>query len=143
MIAATGPGVFRFWPCIREETTEARADRDRGKEAFTALFTQCSQLMMAIVRHPPAGDRRSPGLATAAGCQLVASCDLAMAADTAKFATPGDNIGLFCSTPMVAPSRNVPRNRRGDGDAADRPERDGTGSGGDWTGSIAPFPPPS
>jgi len=65
--------------------------------------------MMAIVRHPRPVIAEVQGLATAAGCQLVASCDLAVAADTAKFATPGVDIGLFCSTPMVALSRNVPR----------------------------------
>src|SRR5262249_32023470 len=91
------------------EMTEARATSDQGKDAFAALFTQCSQLMMAIVRHPRPVIAEVQGLATAAGCQLVASCDLAMAADSAKFATPGVDIGLFCSTPMVALSRNVPR----------------------------------
>jgi enoyl-CoA hydratase/carnithine racemase len=107
VIAANGP-VFSAGHDLRE-LTEARADRDRGKEAFTALFTQCSQLMMAIVRHPRPVIAEVQGVATAAGCQLVASCDLAVAADTAKFATPGVDIGLFCSTPMVALSRNVPR----------------------------------
>jgi enoyl-CoA hydratase/carnithine racemase len=107
VIAANGP-VFSAGHDLRE-MTEARADRDRGKEAFTSLFTQCTQLMMAIVRHPRPVIAEVQGLATAAGCQLVASCDLAVAADTAKFATPGVDIGLFCSTPMVALSRNVPR----------------------------------
>jgi enoyl-CoA hydratase/carnithine racemase len=107
VLAANGP-VFSAGHDLRE-MTEARADRDHGKEAFAALFTQCSALMMAIVHHPRPVIAEVQGLATAAGCQLVASCDLAVAADTARFATPGVDIGLFCSTPMVALSRNVPR----------------------------------
>jgi enoyl-CoA hydratase/carnithine racemase len=107
VIAANGP-VFCAGHDLRE-MTEARADRDHGKEAFAALFTQCSALMQTIVKHPRPVIAEVQGVATAAGCQLVASCDLAVAADTAKFATPGVNIGLFCSTPMVALSRNVPR----------------------------------
>src|SRR5260221_3475283 len=66
-------------------------------------------MMLAIVRLPQPVIARVQGLATAAGCQLVASCDLAVAVDTARFATPGVNIGLFCSTPMVPISRNLPR----------------------------------
>ncbi len=69
----------------------------------------CSTLMQAIVNCPKPVIARVHGIATAAGCQLVASCDLAVAAEEAKFATPGVNIGLFCSTPMVALSRNVTR----------------------------------
>ncbi len=107
VIAANGP-VFSAGHDLRE-MTEARAVRDHGKEAFAALFTQCSKLMQTIVAHPRPIIAEVQGVATAAGCQLVASCDLAVAADTAKFATPGVNIGLFCSTPMVALSRNVPR----------------------------------
>jgi enoyl-CoA hydratase/carnithine racemase len=107
VLAANGP-VFSAGHDLRE-MSEARADRDHGKEAFAALFTQCSALMMAIVRHPRPVIAEVQGLATAAGCQLVASCDLAVAADSARFATPGVDIGLFCSTPMVALSRNVPR----------------------------------
>jgi enoyl-CoA hydratase/carnithine racemase len=107
VLAANGP-VFSAGHDLRE-MSEARADGDRGKQSFAALFTQCSQLMQAIVRHPRPVIAEVQGLATAAGCQLVASCDLAVAADTARFATPGVDIGLFCSTPMVALSRNVPR----------------------------------
>jgi enoyl-CoA hydratase/carnithine racemase len=107
VIAAAGP-VFCSGHDLRE-MTGARADRDHGKESFAALFTQCSRLMQTIVGHPRPVIAEVQGLATAAGCQLVASCDLAVAADTAGFATPGVNIGLFCSTPMVALSRNVPR----------------------------------
>ena len=73
------------------------------------LFNRCSQVMLQIVRLPKPVIARVAGIATAAGCQLVASCDLAVAADTARFATPGVSIGLFCSTPMVALSRNVSR----------------------------------
>ena len=107
VLAANGP-VFSAGHDLREMSA-ARADGDKGKENFAALFTQCSQLMLAIVRHPRPVIAEVQGLATAAGCQLVASCDLAVAVDTAGFATPGVDIGLFCSTPMVALSRNVPR----------------------------------
>ena len=74
-----------------------------------ALLQQCSRLMTSIVHSPKPVVAKVHGIATAAGCQLVASCDLAVAADDAVFATPGVNIGLFCSTPMVALSRNVSR----------------------------------
>jgi enoyl-CoA hydratase/carnithine racemase len=86
---------------------EMRACRDR--DVYQDLFAQCSRLMLAIVRLPQPVIARVQGIATAAGCQLVASCDLAVAAASARFATPGVNIGLFCSTPMVALSRNVAR----------------------------------
>ena len=72
-------------------------------------MTACSEMMLSIVRCPKPVIAAVNGIATAAGCQLVASCDLAVAADDARFATPGVNIGLFCSTPMVALSRNVSR----------------------------------
>ena len=107
VLAANGP-VFSAGHDLRE-MNQTRADGDKGKAAFAALFSQCSDLMMAIVRHPRPVIAEVQGLATAAGCQLVASCDLAVAVDSAKFATPGVDIGLFCSTPMVALSRNVPR----------------------------------
>ena len=89
--------------------TALRAQPDKGAAAFAALFTQCSKLMESIVRHPKPVIAEIHGVATAAGCQLVASCDLAIAASCATFATPGVNIGLFCSTPMVALSRNISR----------------------------------
>jgi enoyl-CoA hydratase/carnithine racemase len=92
-----------------KEMTACRKDADGGKAAFAALFAQCSRLMQTIVRHPKPVIAQVQGIATAAGCQLVASCDLAVASSTAYFATPGVNIGLFCSTPMVALSRNVSR----------------------------------
>jgi enoyl-CoA hydratase/carnithine racemase len=86
---------------------QMRANRDRDR--YQSLFEQCSRMMLAIVRLPQPVIARVQGIATAAGCQLVASCDLAVAAASARFATPGVNIGLFCSTPMVALSRNVAR----------------------------------
>ncbi len=92
-----------------KEMTAHRADADKGKAFFAGLFEQCSKLMQTVVRHPKPVIAQVQGIATAAGCQLVASCDLAVAASTARFATPGVNIGLFCSTPMVALSRNVSR----------------------------------
>lgn len=72
------------------------------------LFQACTNIMLSLRRLPQPVIARVHGMATAAGCQLVASCDLAVAAESARFATPGVNIGLFCSTPMVALSRNVP-----------------------------------
>ncbi len=92
-----------------KEMTAHRADADGGAAFFAALFEQCSRLMTKIVRHPRPVIAEVHALATAAGCQLVASCDLAVAGEAAAFATPGVNIGLFCSTPMVALSRNVGR----------------------------------
>src|SRR4029077_8538844 len=76
---------------------------------YQTTFTLCSTLMTSIVRLPKPVIARVHGVATAAGCQLVASCDLAVAAATARFATPGVNIGLFCSTPMVALTRVIGR----------------------------------
>ncbi len=107
VIAADGP-AFSAGHDLKEMTAR-RADADKGKAYFAALFAQCSKLMQTIVRHPKPVIAQVQGVATAAGCQLVASCDLAVAASAAKFATPGVNIGLFCSTPMVAVSRNVAR----------------------------------
>jgi enoyl-CoA hydratase/carnithine racemase len=92
-----------------KEMTARRADADGGKAYFVELFETCSALMKTIVRLPQPVIAEVRGVATAAGCQLVAACDLAVSADTAKFATSGVNIGLFCSTPMVALSRNVAR----------------------------------
>ncbi|WP_404414990.1 enoyl-CoA hydratase [Marinospirillum sp.] len=77
--------------------------------AQLALFQKCSQVMQQLVKLPKPVIAQVQGVATAAGCQLVASCDLAVAAESARFATPGVNIGLFCSTPMVALTRNVSR----------------------------------
>jgi enoyl-CoA hydratase/carnithine racemase len=92
-----------------KEMTLHRADADGGNRYFIDLFAKCSKMMMSIVTLPQPVIAEVTGIATAAGCQLVASCDLAVASEDARFATSGVNIGLFCSTPMVALSRNVPR----------------------------------
>ena len=90
-----------------KEINMARGNTDQGDDYFEKLFKKCSILMQAIVNCPKPIIAEINGVATAAGCQLVASCDLAIASDESRFATPGVNIGLFCSTPMVALSRNV------------------------------------
>src|SRR3954453_1863178 len=92
-----------------KELTAHRADADRGRAYFAQMMAACSAMMQAIVQLPKPVVAAVQGVATAAGCQLVASCDLAVASEGATFATPGVDIGLFCSTPMVALSRNVPR----------------------------------
>lgn len=92
-----------------KEMTARRTDADGGTQYFNDLFAKCSKMMMTIVSLPQPVIAEVTGIATAAGCQLVASCDLAIASEEARFATSGVNIGLFCSTPMVALSRNVPR----------------------------------
>ena len=94
-----------------KELTARRQDADRGKAYFELLMRQCAKLMRAIVHCPKPVIAAVQGTAQAAGCQLVATCDLAVAAEGATFCTPGVNIGLFCSTPMVALSRNVSRKR--------------------------------
>ena len=107
IIAAEGP-VFCAGHDLKEMTAH-RAERDKGAAAFAALFTQCSKLIQQILMLPKPVIAQVQGVATAAGCQLVASCDLAVASTAARFATPGVNIGLFCSTPMVALTRNIGR----------------------------------
>ena len=102
VIAGAGPAF-----CAGHDLRELRADPKR--ETYEHVFALCSQLMLAIVRLPKPVIAEVHGVATAAGCQLVATCDLAIAAEEARFATPGVNIGLFCSTPMVALSRAVGR----------------------------------
>ena len=92
-----------------KELNSRRSDADRGRAYFTHIMRLCSTVMQQIVMLPQPVIAAVQATATAAGCQLVASCDLAVASRTAKFATPGVNIGLFCSTPMVALSRNVTR----------------------------------
>jgi enoyl-CoA hydratase/carnithine racemase len=92
-----------------KELTAHRNDKDRGRAFYAETMGACSDMMLAIVRSPKPVIAAVNGIATAAGCQLVASCDLAIASADASFATPGVNIGLFCSTPMVALSRNVSR----------------------------------
>jgi enoyl-CoA hydratase/carnithine racemase len=107
VITGAGPAF-----CAGHDLRELRAMNDcaQGKrEFYERTFALCSDLMLKIVRLPKPVIAEVHGIATAAGCQLVASCDLAVAADDARFATPGVNIGLFCSTPMVALSRAVGR----------------------------------
>ena len=102
VIGGAGPAF-----CAGHDLKEIRSNNRR--EIFESLFAQCSKLMTSIVRLPKPVIARVNGIATAAGCQLVATCDLAVASSESYFATPGVNIGLFCSTPMVAVSRAVGR----------------------------------
>lgn len=92
-----------------KEMTAARQAPDGGKAAFKDLFERCAAMMLTIQQMPQPVIAQVHGIATAAGCQLVASCDLAVAAEDTRFGVNGVNIGLFCSTPMVALSRNIPR----------------------------------
>ena len=105
IVSADGP-TFSAGHDLKE-LTEGRQNPDKGKNYFTTIMKKCSKLMQTIVNNPKPVIAEVNGTATAAGCQLVASCDLAYASKTATFATPGVNIGLFCSTPMVAVSRNA------------------------------------
>ena len=105
ILAANGP-VFSSGHDLKEMTAK-RADSDRGRAAFADLLGRCSALMQSLTRLPQPVIAAVEGTATAAGCQLVATCDLAVAGAAARFATPGVNIGLFCSTPMVALTRAV------------------------------------
>jgi enoyl-CoA hydratase/carnithine racemase len=106
-IVITGAGSAFSSGHDLKELTAHRNDPDRGRTFFAKTMAACSDMMLSIVRCPKPVIAAVNGIATAAGCQLVASCDLAVAAADARFATPGVNIGLFCSTPMVALSRNV------------------------------------
>ncbi len=92
-----------------KEMTRGRASEDGGAAYFADLFNRCSHVMQMIPRLPQPVIAQVHGIATAAGCQLAASCDMAVAAEGTRFGVNGVNIGLFCSTPMVALSRNVPR----------------------------------
>jgi enoyl-CoA hydratase/carnithine racemase len=105
IIAANGP-AFSAGHDLKELSAH-RADPDRGRAYFADIMERCASVMQAIVHLPQPVIAAVEGTATAAGCQLVASCDLAIAGEAAQFATPGVNIGLFCSTPMVALSRNL------------------------------------
>jgi enoyl-CoA hydratase/carnithine racemase len=107
VIAANGPAFSAGHDM--KELTARRTDADRGRAYFAQVMNACSTMMQAVVQLPKPVVAAVQGVATAAGCQLVASCDLAVASEAATFATPGVDIGLFCSTPMVALSRNVPR----------------------------------
>lgn len=109
VVAARGP-AFSAGHDLKELTAH-RADADRGRAFFADTMQRCAAMMLAILRSPKPFIAAVEGPATAAGCQLVATCDLAVAGANATFATPGVDIGLFCSTPMVALSRNVPRKR--------------------------------
>ncbi|MEM0899112.1 MAG: enoyl-CoA hydratase [Pseudomonadota bacterium] len=109
VIASANPGkIFSAGHDLKEMNAH-RSDTDDGAAFFELTFKTCVQLMLAIIECPKPVIAEVDGLATAAGCQLVATCDLAICTDTSAFCTPGVNIGLFCSTPMVALSRNVSR----------------------------------
>jgi enoyl-CoA hydratase/carnithine racemase len=102
VIAGNGPAF-----CAGHDLKQMRATP--RKDYYDKLFAQCSRFMLTLARIPQPVIARVHGIATAAGCQLVAACDLAVASDAAKFATSGINVGLFCSTPAVPVSRNIPR----------------------------------
>jgi len=108
-VVITGAGTAFSSGHDLKELTAHRNDPDRGRGFFAKTLAACAEMMLAIVRCPKPVIAAVNGIATAAGCQLVASSDLAVASQDARFATPGVNIGLFCSTPMVALSRNVSR----------------------------------
>jgi enoyl-CoA hydratase/carnithine racemase len=93
--------------CAGHDLKQMRANP--AKAYYDKLFAQCSRMMMTVTRLPQPVIARVHGIATAAGCQLVAQCDLAVASDNARFAVSGINVGLFCSTPSVSLGRNLPR----------------------------------
>jgi enoyl-CoA hydratase/carnithine racemase len=107
LLAANGQGFCAGHDL--KELNSRRSDADGGRNYFKHIMSTCSAMMQQIVNLPQPVIAAVQGIASAAGCQLVASCDLAIASSAAKFATPGVDIGLFCSTPMVALSRNVSR----------------------------------
>lgn len=107
VIAAAGK-LFSAGHDLKEMSAH-RSDGDAGQEFFEQCFTICSQLMLAIANHERPVIAEVDGIATAAGCQLVASCDLGIASDRSKFGVNGIDVGLFCSTPAVALTRNVAR----------------------------------
>lgn len=107
VLAANGPAFCAGHDL--KEVTAHRADADGGRAYTRQLMKDCSDMMMQIIHMPQPVIAAVEGVATAAGCQLVATCDLAVASNAAKFSTPGVHIGLFCSTPMVALTRNVGR----------------------------------
>jgi enoyl-CoA hydratase/carnithine racemase len=102
VLAANGPGF-----CAGHDLRELRANP--GRQYYEAVFAQCSRMMTSIIKLPQPVIARVHGIATAAGCQLVATCDLAVASANARFATSGINVGLFCATPAVAVSRAIGR----------------------------------
>lgn len=107
IVSANGP-AFSAGHDLKQLTAR-RSDPDGGRAYFRHVMTICSNMMQKIVRLPQPVIACVSGVATAAGCQLVATCDLAVASTEARFATPGVDIGLFCSTPMVALTRNIAR----------------------------------
>jgi enoyl-CoA hydratase/carnithine racemase len=109
VLAASGP-TFCAGHDLKELSSR-RSDADGGRAFFQQMMEKCSAMMQQIVALPQPVIAAVQGVATAAGCQLVATCDLAVASTSAAFATPGVDIGLFCSTPMVALSRNIGRKR--------------------------------
>lgn len=109
ILAAEGPSFCSGHDL--EELSRHFSDEDKGRAFYSQTMTLCSEVMQAITGCPHPIIAAVEAIATAAGCQLVASCDLAVAEETADFATPGVNIGLFCSTPMVPLSRNISRKR--------------------------------
>ncbi|PHP66933.1 enoyl-CoA hydratase [Zhengella mangrovi] len=108
VLAASGK-IFCAGHDLKEMKAHRTSDDDGGRLFLETLFHACSAMMKAVVRHPKPIIAKVDGIATAAGCQLVASCDLAIASDRSTFCTPGVNLGGFCSTPMVALSRNIGR----------------------------------
>ncbi len=109
VIAANGPGFCGGHDL--KEMTARRSDEDGGRDYFVWIYNVCSKMMQTIVSHPKVIIAEVQGTATAAGCQLVAACDMAVASSDAHFGVNGINSGLFCSTPMVALSRNISRKR--------------------------------
>jgi len=107
VLAANGP-AFSAGHDLRE-LTAARAEEDGGRGFYARTMALCSQVMQQVVNHPVPVIAAVEGIATAAGCQLVASCDLAVATPHSRFCTPGVDIALFCSTPAVAVARAIPR----------------------------------
>jgi len=107
VLAANGP-AFSAGHDLRE-LTAARGDADGGRALYAHTMALCSQVMQQVVNHPVPVIAAIEGIATAAGCQLAASCDMAVATPASKFCTPGVDIGLFCSTPAVAVARAIPR----------------------------------
>jgi enoyl-CoA hydratase/carnithine racemase len=107
VLTSTGPAFCAGHDL--KQLTARRSDADGGKAYFAQMMAACSAMMQQIVALPQPMIAAVQGVASAAGCQLVATCDLAVASDKARFVTPGVDIGLFCSTPMVAISRNVSR----------------------------------
>lgn len=109
IIRAEGPGFCAGHDL--KEMQDRRTDNDRGEAFFRALFAQCTKLMKSVVELPQPVVAEVQGTAVAAGCQLVGSCDMAIAGTSARFGVNGIDVGFFCSTPMVALSRNVPRKK--------------------------------